>query len=278
MIPFFLSSDNEEVPDFVEGTAQSVEDQAVDENLIEMEEDEKAVEEIAEPECEAEEEPVVAEIKAQEEGELKAMEEVKETRLPEEEEEQEKNDGAASDPLGASIVSGKAPPKEVVAPVEPVVTSIVPGTTLRRLEDPTPFLFSSRPGTLGTLTGPPASQSFSDTPMPKAPRYRVLEAPGMMSEPAVHTKAPESVSSGLQQQQQTNDPYEQTHPLQSAQPMMMGSSPYKVLEAPSSPPKSSAVASSPNASPMSNRSLASDVLEKARTRFDRFWTKKDSDK
>lgn len=218
-----------------------------------MDVEEKSTEAEEEEPDDKPEEPVVAEEKAQEVKE-EPIEDVKETRLATEKE-------LASDPLGAAIVLGKSVvPKEevavVAAPIEPAVTSIVPGTTLRRLEDPTPFLFS-RPGTLGTLTGHP---SLSET-LPKAPRYRVLEAPGMMSD---------SPASGMG----TNDPHEQSHPLQT----VMTSSPYKVLEAPSSPPKSSAVTSSPNASPMSSRSLASDVLEKARTRFDRFWTKKESDK
>ncbi|XP_065566391.1 muscle M-line assembly protein unc-89-like isoform X3 [Artemia franciscana] len=48
--------------------------------------------------------------------------------------------------------------------------------------------------------------------------------------------------------------------------------PYKVLEAPGSPKDGIAA---PLVSPSSGKSLASDVLEKARSRFDRFWGKKD---
>lgn len=261
------------------------EKKTTEENSV-QEEEEKAVDSPAEVPAEVSadeekaEEPIVAEIKAQDVEHVKETEDVEEvkkandnvshekTRLAVE---QEQN-SLASDPLGATIVLGKAVPSKeeipvaVAAPIEPV-TSIVPGTTLRRLEDPTPFLFS-RPGTLGTLTGQSVVAPSLIETMPKAPRYRVLEAPGMMSD---------SPASGLG----TNDPYEQQpHPLQQQSAPTMTSSPYKVLEAPSSPTKSSATAaaSSPNASPMSSRSLASDVLEKARTRFDRFWTKKDSDK
>lgn len=146
----------------------------------------------------------------------------------------------SADPLNAASVLKQEVKPANVSKVDVVeaVTSIVPGTTLRRLEDPTPFLFSSspRPGSLDTATAPPA---------PKAPRYRVLEAPDP-SEPVA---------------------------MQSSTSMTFAASPYKVLEAPSSPP-----ANSPSASPSSNRSIASDVLEKARTRFDRFWTKKDTEK
>ncbi|XP_046455115.1 microtubule-associated protein futsch-like isoform X1 [Daphnia pulex] len=265
----------------------------------EEKEEEEEEEEKEEVDCKAEE-SVEAEIKAQEEeekeeivkeeeeeAEEKSMDEIKEIRPADER--QDEKCSPVSDPLGAAIVlQGKGPLNEdvpaAIAPVESV-TSIVPGTTLRRLEDPTPFLFS-RPGTLGSLNaGQPmaSSTSLSDT-KPKAPRYRVLEDPGMMSDPvvAVHPKIHE-----LPKPFQHEPSYE-PHPLQSssAAPMMTSSSPYKgrVLEAPSSPPKSSsssaaAFTSSPSTDSLtSSRSLASDVLEKARTRFDRFWTKKESDK
>lgn len=257
------------------------EDVAVETNPVEISAEEKE-EAKEESDCKAEE-SVGAEIKAQEEEkevEEKSMEEIKEIRPAEG---QDEKSSPVSDPLGAAIVlQGKGPLKEDVPAVAPVesVTTIVPGTTLRRLEDPTPFLFS-RPGTLGSLNAgqPIASTSLSDT-KPKAPRYRVLEAPGMMSDPVAvaHPKIHESPKPF-----QNEPSYE--HPLQgsSAAPMMTSSSPYKgrVLEAPSSPPKSSAAAftSSPSTDSLtSSRSLASDVLEKARTRFDRFWTKKESDK
>lgn len=174
-------------------------------------------------------------IQAQEKEEEKVKEE-EASRLPAEEE----PNGLADDPLGAAIVLGNksmtakeesstnvsstSPPP----PIQPV-TSIVPGTTLRRLEDPTPFLFS-RPGTLGTFSGGQPTAAPSET-IPKAPRYRVLEAPTMVTDP-IHPKL-EDVDQSM-------------------------------------------AASSPNASPLTSRSLASDVLEKARTRFDRFWTKKES--
>lgn len=163
------------------------------------------------------------------------------------------DEAASSDPLNAAAVLTKPKEEPLVRPVGPV---IVPGTTLRRLEDPTPVLFS-RPGTLGSLTGQP----FAAIPAPvapKGPRYRVLEAPGLVNEP-VHPV------------------HQHVEPSHS---MLPTSSPYKVLEAPASPPKAvPALAGSPSSSPLSSsRSLASDVLEKARTRFDRFWTKKDSDK
>uniref|UniRef100_A0A0N7ZQN3 Nuclear protein MDM1 n=1 Tax=Daphnia magna TaxID=35525 RepID=A0A0N7ZQN3_9CRUS len=220
------------------------------------------------------------EVKVEKEEEEKVTEKIKEIEsLPEKQQEQT---GPVSDPLDTAVVLGKAPLIEDLPAVVPVesVTSIVPGTTLRRLEDPTPFLFS-RPGTLGSLT---ASQSFAGTSLPdvkpKAPRYRVLEAPGMMSDPVVAHPKVHELSKPFQNPK--SEPYEQmAHPLQSSTaPMMTSSSPYKgrVLEAPSSPPKSSAVSSSPSDSQISSRSLASDVLEKARTRFDRFWTKKESDK
>ncbi|KAI9555604.1 hypothetical protein GHT06_018119 [Daphnia sinensis] len=229
---------------------------------------------------EKKEETQEGEVKVEKEAEEKVTEEIKEIEsLPEKQQEQT---GPVSDPLDTAVVLGKAPLIEDLPAVVPVesVTSIVPGTTLRRLEDPTPFLFS-RPGTLGTLT---ASQSFAGTSLPdakpKAPRYRVLEAPGMLNDPVVaHPKVHELPKPF---QNPKSEPYEQmAHPLQSSTaPMMTSSSPYKgrVLEAPSSPPKSSAVSSSPSDSQISSRSLASDVLEKARTRFDRFWTKKESDK
>uniref|UniRef100_A0A0P5SIL3 Nuclear protein MDM1 n=1 Tax=Daphnia magna TaxID=35525 RepID=A0A0P5SIL3_9CRUS len=220
------------------------------------------------------------EVKVEKEEEEKVTEKIKEIEsLPEKQQEQT---GPVSDPLDTAVVLGKAPLIEDLPAVVPVesVTSIVPGTTLRRLEDPTPFLFS-RPGTLGSLT---ASQSFAGTSLPdvkpKAPRYRVLEAPGMMSDPVVAHPKVHELSKPFQNPK--SEPYEQmAHPLQSSiAPMMTSSSPYKgrVLEAPSSPPKSSVVSSSPSDSQISSRSLASDVLEKARTRFDRFWTKKESDK
>ncbi|XP_057367924.1 uncharacterized protein LOC130688910 isoform X3 [Daphnia carinata] len=250
-------------------------DSKAEEIQAQKEEEEEEEEEKKEETQEGEEE-----VKIEKETEEKVPEEIKEIEsLPEKEKEQT---GPVSDPLDTAAVLGKAPLIEelpAVVPVEPV-TSIVPGTTLRRLEDPTPFLFS-RPGTLGSLT---ASQSFAGTSLPdtkpKAPRYRVLEAPGMMNDPVVaHPKVHELPKPF---QNPKNEPYEQmAHPLQSSTaPMMTSSSPYKgrVLEAPSSPPKSSAVSSSPSDSQISSRSLASDVLEKARTRFDRFWTKKESDK
>lgn len=279
--------------------AEEEETNPVEISAGEKEEEEEEKEEV---DCKAEE-SVEAEIKAQEEKEEtvkeeeeeeakeKSMDEIKEIR-PADERQDEKS-SPVSDPLGAAIVlQGKGPlnedvPPAAMAPVESV-TSIVPGTTLRRLEDPTPFLFS-RPGTLGSLNaGQPmaSSTSLSDT-KPKAPRYRVLEDPGMMSDPVVaaHPKIHE-----LPKPFQHEPSYEPSHPLQSsssAAPMMTSSSPYKgrVLEAPSSPPKSSsssaaaAFTSSPSTDSLtSSRSLASDVLEKARTRFDRFWTKKESDK
>jgi hypothetical protein len=255
----------------------------------EKEEVDCKVEESVEAEIKAQEEEEKEIVKEEEEAEEKSMDEIKEIH-PADERRDEKS-SPVSDPLGAAIVlQGKGPLNEDVpaamAPVESV-TSIVPGTTLRRLEDPTPFLFS-RPGTLGSLNaGQPmaSSTSLSDT-KPKAPRYRVLEDPGMMSDPVVaaHPKIHE-----LPKPFQHEPSYEPSHPLQSsssAAPMMTSSSPYKgrVLEAPSSPPKSSsssaaAFTSSPSTDSLtSSRSLASDVLEKARTRFDRFWTKKESDK
>lgn len=167
-------------------------------------------------------------------------------------------DALACDPLNVAAVLSKPKEEAQIAAVHPVGPVIVPGTTLRRLEDPTPVLFS-RPGTLGSLTGQPFGAVAAPAPVaPKGPRYRVLEAPGL--EP-VHTA--------------------HHHVEPSSHSMLPTSSPYKVLEAPASPPKAAGagVAGSPSSSPMSsNRSLASDVLEKARTRFDRFWTKKDSDK
>ena len=150
----------------------------------------------------------------------------------------------ANDPLNVMATLVKQDEQQIAGPTVEPVTSIVPGTTLRRLEDPTPFLFS-RPGSLDT-----ASQQAAKPAAAAGPRYRVLEAPEPEKVPVI----PASTS------------------------MTFSASPYKVLEAPSSPP--GGTSSSPNASPSSssNRSMASDVLEKARTRFDRFWTKKDTDK
>ena len=147
-------------------------------------------------------------------------------------------------------MAAKEEEPEAEKPTPPVANdatavTTVPGTTLRCLEDPTPFLFS-RPATLVTsLPELPAEQPAVAPPvqnaMPKAPRYRVLEDPSQVDAPI---------------------------PAQ----------PYKVLEAPSSPKGMAAVSSPGSSSPSSNRTLASDVLEKARTRFDRFWTKKEGDK
>lgn len=294
-----------------EETNKVVEDETTDEQHPgeeNPEEDVVPVDEETNPEVEEEEEkkeesckteePVEAEIKAQEEEEEEVKEEtekeenekksIEEMIQPadERQKEEETKNSPVSDPLGAAIVlQSKGPLNEDVPAVAPVesVTSIVPGTTLRRLEDPTPFLFS-RPGTLGSLNAgqPITSTSLSDA-KPKAPRYRVLEAPGMMNEPPVVVAHPKIHELPKPFQNPLNESSSYEHPLQSssAAPMMTSSSPYKgrVLEAPSSPPKAATFTSSPSSDSLtSSRSLASDVLEKARTRFDRFWTKKESDK
>lgn len=185
----------------------------------------------------------------------KAPEEKPQTPVKPDEAPQAADAVVPSDPLNVTAVLSKPKDEPLAAAVRPVGPVIVPGTTLRRLEDPTPVLFS-RPGTLGSLTGAPFASVAAPAPVaPKGPRYRVLEAPGLEPLHPVHHHVEPSHS-------------------------MPTSSPYKVLEAPASPPKAGAgLAGSPSASPQSSsRSLASDVLEKARTRFDRFWTKKDSDK
>jgi hypothetical protein len=57
------------------------------------------------------------------------------------------------------------------------------------------------------------------------------------------------------------------------------STPYRILEAPDTTIETSPTKSATIMSPSSSRSMASDVLEKARTRFDKFWGKsKDSEK
>ena len=152
-----------------------------------------------------------------------------------------------TDPLSA-MTAAKEPEAEKSTTqstdADATAVTTVPGTTLRCLEDPTPFLFS-RPATL--MTSPPASAAPSvPAAMPKAPRYRVLEDPSLF-------QADASFSPSVAQ-------------------------PYKVLEAPSSPKGTAAVSSPGSSSPSSNRTIASDVLEKARTRFDRFWTKKEGEK
>lgn len=213
-------------------------------------------EEEAEKEKEADEDPDPVEEKEsspvadKEEEDAKPLEDVRtageeemDVRLRDEQREKSVDSKAAmNDPLDVSGVQRNMKEKEVIPTVE-AVTTIVPGTTLRRLEDPTPFLFSTastRPGSLDTATAP----------IKAAPRYRVLEAPD--PEPLMPTSSS----------------------------MTFAASPYKVLEAPSSPSVVNNSSCSPSASPSSssNRSMASEVLEKARTRFDRFWTKKDADK
>ncbi|XP_066997172.1 proteoglycan 4 isoform X3 [Anabrus simplex] len=109
----------------------------------------------------------------------------------------------------------------------------VTGTTLKCLEDPS-FSFESTSGDR-TGTGPIAPG--------KEMGYRVLEDPGVPSDVLYQ-------------------PTEQT-----------GSQcPYRVLESPATT-QDSPTTPLPLVSPSSGRSLASDVLEKARTRFDKFWGK-----
>lgn len=142
-----------------------------------------------------------------------------------------------ADPLSAMAVAKEPEAEKSTADAaDATAVTTVPGTTLRCLEDPTPFLFS-RPATL--ITSPPASTSAPSVPaaVPKAPRYRVLEDPTLF-------QADASFSPSVAQ-------------------------PYKVLEAPSSPKGTAAVSSPGSSSPSSNRTIASDVLEKARTRLDR---------
>lgn len=106
----------------------------------------------------------------------------------------------------------------------------VPGTTLRCLEDPLSTSFPTWTPPPTPVSATPGGSGVGSRP---APRYRVLEAPGMAS-----------------------DVFYQP-----------AGSPYKILEDPGTGAASS---TSPSTAAV-NRSLASDVLEKARNRFDRFW-------
>ena len=154
--------------------------------------------------------------------------------------------------------------EQPIAAVQPVKS--VPGTTLRCLEDPL-MSYQSWTGSLAAPRGGSAPEPVKSAPTVKGPRYRVLEAPGAAILPQYKVLEAPGLPSDVFYQ-----------PISSHDPLSSGS-PYKVLEAPSAGPLTSAVAhDSPTASPSANRSLASDVLEKARTRFDRFWGKKEGDK
>ena len=153
---------------------------------------------------------------------------------------------AAATPVPAVAVPIPAASAPLQAPAAAAAATSVPAPAkvnaarIRCLEDPL-FSFSNPVTTAGGVKG--TSVASLEPVAPKGPRYRVLEAPS----------------------DEMN-----VSPTSLALSTSATSSPYKVLEAPSSP-----TLSSPSSV---NRSLASDVLEKARTRFDRFWTKKECDK
>jgi len=148
----------------------------------------------------------------------------------------------AATPLLAAAIPipvAEAPlPVPAAAPVPAPVK--VNAARIRCLEDPL-YMFSNPTPSAGAMKGTSAEPVAPVAP--KGPRYRVLEAPS----------------------DEMN-----VSPTSLALSTSATSSPYKVLEAPSSPTLSSPTSA--------NRTLASDVLEKARTRFDRFWTKKECDK
>ena len=151
------------------------------------------------------------------------------------------------------------------SPLQPVVKS-VPGTTLRRLEDP---IFESSWAGNFTASLTPKTLPAAAPAGVRAPRYRVLEAPD--DDPLPKYKVMEAAGAA------SGDVFYQ--PLDAVVPSATTCSPYKVLEAPLAPSKSAVSSSSPSpATNNNNRSLAGDVMEKARTRFDRFWGRKDSDK
>merc|ERR1711911_479730 len=147
---------------------------------------------------------------------------------------------AAAIPVSAGPLP--VPAASISTPAVPAVPAPVKvnPARIRCLEDPL-YMFSNPPASAGGIKG--ASVASMEPVAPKGPRYRVLEAPS----------------------DEMN-----VSPTSLALSTSATSSPYKVLEAPLSP-----TLSSPSSA---NRSLASDVLEKARTRFDRFWTKKECDK
>ena len=183
------------------------------------------------------------------------------------------------DPLQSDCSKQDVPSAEVIPektkPLQPAKS--VPGTTLRRLEDPsyTPLFTPSNFSSVRPITEPP--QPSNPAPI-RTPRYRVLEAPAEPVKPQYKILEAVGVPSDVFYQPVTENP---------PAPATF-TSPYKVLEAPGAAAAGSPtiaakgvttpLLSSPSSSSTQNRSLASDVLEKARTRFDRFWGKKDGDK
>ncbi|KAF4533211.1 hypothetical protein B566_EDAN011853 [Ephemera danica] len=135
--------------------------------------------------------------------------------------------------------------KPLIQPIQKPTTPVgyekpMAGTTLKCLDDPS--FDTNTPYPLSGAHAAVSSQPESSSASP----YRVLEAPSDV-EPIPSVARPTGT-------------------------------PYRILEAPDSPgesPTKGALMMSPS----SSRSMASDVLEKARTRFDKFWGKStDSEK
>ncbi|KAG8230668.1 hypothetical protein J437_LFUL010482 [Ladona fulva] len=169
--------------------------------------------------------------------------------------------------LKSSLPLSESPQKKNVTPE---CEKVVAGTTLKCLEDPS-FVFDNQP------SRGPVSEEVPHT------AYRVLEAPGVPSD--VLYQPTEMETSTAQPAPSSMPTTSQGQPTGSSTPTAsVGGAPlagpYRILEAPEIPSQESPTKALPSlVSPSTGRSLASDVLEKARTRFDKFWGKgKDSDR
>ncbi|XP_071439033.1 mediator of DNA damage checkpoint protein 1 [Hetaerina americana] len=161
-------------------------------------------------------------------------------------------------PQSSLPLSDTAQEKSLTAECEKVTV----GTTLKSLDDPS----------LGSEAQPPVEPVLEGGVSSVA----CLEAPQVPADAQPAADEPSSTPT----QPATMPAASQGHPVASSMPASEAgpsAGPYRILEAPEcqeSPMK----ALPPLVSPSSGRSLASDVLEKARTRFDKFWGKgKDSE-
>jgi len=169
--------------------------------------------------------------------------------------------GKPSGTTASSSSSSSKPGGEKSGPAKVEKGKSGPATTLRCLEDPT-FMFDSSPKPTSGIPVMKPTVSAQPVSKPKG-QIRVLEAPSSVLTTCVDKQEPIGFTPPAPVAAPKNPVVGTSHVSES--PPVKGA--IKVLEAPDKPdPKSPA-----------GRSKASDVLEKAKHRFDKLWGKNKSD-